>query len=256
MSTTRDLVTAIKIELKASGLTYAELAREIGMAESSVKRMLARGDMTLARLDQVLRVLKLDVVELARQVADARPPRIELTLRQEAAVVSEPKLLLMAICCLSQWTVEQVLETYQLTHAEAVRLLTRLDRLGIIELRPMNRYRLRVDKGMRWQPNGPVMRFFRESVAPEYFAGGFDGEDALLTLVHGRISRERAREFSERLQRVAQDFAQQHLADQRLAAERKDGYVLVLGMRPWLFSAFEALLRTRSRASGPRNPGV
>lgn len=245
MSTTHDLIVAIKAELKASGLTYADLARELGLAESSVKRMLARGDMTLARLEQVLRVLRLDVVDLARRVADARPARMELSLQQEAAVVADPKLLLMAICCLSQWTMEQVLETYRLTEAEAVRLLTRLDRLGIVELRPLNRYRLRVDKGFRWQPNGPVMRFFRERVAPDYFAGSFSGDDALLTLVHGRIGRERALEFSERLQRVAQDFAQQHLADQRLPAAHKEGYALVLGMRPWLFSAFAELLRDR-----------
>ena len=41
MSTTTDLVTAIKKELKALNMTYADLAQALGMAESSVKRMLA-----------------------------------------------------------------------------------------------------------------------------------------------------------------------------------------------------------------------
>src|SRR6185295_2905432 len=79
MSTTADLITALKAELKRAGITYADLARELGLAESSIKRVFARGDMPLSRIDEVLRVLKLDFAELARSVADAQPLRRELT---------------------------------------------------------------------------------------------------------------------------------------------------------------------------------
>lgn len=48
MSTTADLVAALKAELKASALTYAALAERLGVAESSVERMFsASGDMPL-----------------------------------------------------------------------------------------------------------------------------------------------------------------------------------------------------------------
>ena len=53
MSTTADLVIALKKELKAAQMTYADLARALGMAESSVKRMLAKGDMPLSRIDAI-----------------------------------------------------------------------------------------------------------------------------------------------------------------------------------------------------------
>jgi hypothetical protein len=213
------------------------------MAESSVKRMFAKGDMPLARVDEICRVLKLDFADLARKVAEAQPLRTQLTLEQERAVVADRKLLLLAICCLSQWTFEQVVSTYRVSDAEAVKHLTQLDRLGIIELRPMNRYRLRVAKTFRWRPHGPVMQFFREEVVNDYYAGGFDGEGEMLTLVHGQIGRSLATLFNERLQRVAQDFAQQHLADQKLAPEQKRPYTLVVAMRSWLFGAFRELKR-------------
>ena len=58
MSTTHDLITALKAELKASGITYADLARHLGMAESSIKRIFAKGDMPLSRIDEVLRVIR------------------------------------------------------------------------------------------------------------------------------------------------------------------------------------------------------
>jgi len=118
-----------------------------------------------------------------------------------------------------------------------------LDRLGIIELRPMNRYRLKVSKTFRWRPRGPVMTFFREHVAADYFSGDFDEDGEMLMLVHGQIGHSLANSFVERLQRLGNDFAQQHLADQRLPAHQKRAYTLVVGLRSWLFAAFRDLKR-------------
>lgn len=244
MSTTLDLVTTLKSELKAVGMTYAELARRLGMAESSIKRIFAKGDMPLSRVDEVLRALKMDFAELARKVADAQPLRRELSAEQEAAVIADRRLLLLAICCLSQWTFEQITATYTFSDAECVKYLVQLDKVGIIELRPLNRYRLKVAKGFRWRPNGPVMQYFRKHVADDYFSGGFDGEGEMLMLVHGQIGKSLASTFVERLQRVGQDFAQQHLADHKLAADQKRPYTLVVGMRSWLFAAFRDLKRS------------
>ena len=244
MSTTADLVTALKKELKTAQMTYADLAQALGMAESIVKRMLAKGDMPLSRVDAICRALKLDFADLARRVADNQPLLSQLTQEQERAVVADKKLLLCAICVLSQWTLEQITSAYRITEAEVVRAWVQLDRIGIIELRPLNRYRLKLAKTFRWRPHGAVMDYFREHALLDYFSGGFDGPGEGLLLVHGSISRSLAPSFRERMQRVAQDFAQQHLADQKLADKDLQGYTLLLGMRSWEFGAFAALRRT------------
>jgi hypothetical protein len=62
-------------------------------------------------------------------------------------------------------------------------------------------------------------------------------------LVHGSVSRTLAPAFLERLQRVAQDFAQQHQTDQKLSEKDREGYTLVLAMRSWEFEAFTQLRR-------------
>ncbi|MBH9551812.1 helix-turn-helix domain-containing protein [Inhella gelatinilytica] len=244
MSSTRDLIAALKSELKLAGITYAELAQHLGLAESSVKRMFAsEGDLPLSRIDEVLRVLKMDFADLARRVADAQPLRHELSAAQEQAVVGDPKLLLMALCCLSQWSFDQIVGTYRLDEPEAIRYLAQLDRLGVIELRPLNRYRLLVSKTFRWRPGGPVMRFFRDHAAQEFFEADFDGEGERLLLVHGQLSPARMVAFNERLERVAQDFAQQHLTDQRLPPDQKRPYTMVVAARSWLFGPFASLRR-------------
>lgn len=243
MSSSSEIVAALKQELKAAGITYAQLAERLGMAESSIKRIFAKGDMPLSKVDEMCRAIRIDFGDLARQIADKQPLRTELTIAQERAVVADKKLLLMAICCLSQWTFEQIISSYKLTEVECIRYLSKLDKLGIIELKPLNRYRLKVAKTFKWQPNGPVMQFFREHVVDEYFSGGFEGNDELLMLVHGSISPSLTTSLIERLQRVAEDFAQQHLTDQRLPASQRKPYTLVLGLRSWWFQAFVELWR-------------
>ncbi len=241
MSTSADLVAVIKKELKAALMTYADLALALGMAESSVKRMLSKGDMPLSRIDEICRALKIDFSELAKHVADMQPLLAELTSAQEKAVVADKKLLLTAICVLSQWTLEQITSSYRLTEAECVRYFAQLDRIGIIELKPLNRYRLKLAKTFRWRPHGAVMDYFRDNALLDYFAGGFDGGGEGLLLVHGSISRGLAPSFLERMQRVAQDFAQQHQADQKLNPKEREGYTLLLAMRSWEFEAFSVL---------------
>ena len=218
MSTTADLVTVLKKELKAAQMTYADLAKELGMAESSVKRMLAKGDMPLSRIDAICRALKMDFAELAQRVADAQP-------------------------LLKELTAEQISATYRLSEPEVVLSLAQLDRIGIIELKAGNRYRLKLAKAFRWRPHGPMMQFFREHAALDFFSGGFDGHAEGLLLVHGSISRALAPSFLERMQRVAQDFQQQHQADQELKDADRKGYTLLLAMRDWEFAAFAPMRR-------------
>lgn len=251
MSTTTDLVLALKKELKAAQMTYASLAQAMGMAESSVKRMFAKGDMSLSRIDAICNALKIDFADLARRIADNQPLLSQLTQTQEAAVVADKKLLLMAICVLSQWTLEQVVSTYQVSEAQAIGYLVQLDRIGIIELRPLNRYRLKLAKTFRWRPHGAVMTYFRENAVLDYFSGSFTNHGEGLLMVHGSVSRSLAPVFLERLQRVAQDFAQQHQADQKLPEKDREGYTLILAMRTWEFEAF-TLLR-RSQPLGEKN---
>lgn len=244
MGSTKDLVTVIKRELKARHMTYADLARALDMAESSVKRMLAKGDMALSRIDAICKVLELDFADLARRVTELQPKLTELTLEQERAVVADRKLLLVAVHAMSLWTVEQLVATYRLSEAECIKHLVQLDRLGILELRPLNRYRLKLAKTFKWRANGPVMQFFREHVALDYFGGAFAHEDEGLFLVHGNISRPAALGLCERMRKLGHDFSQQHLSDQRVPAGEREGYTMILALRRWEYAAFTALRRT------------
>lgn len=244
MSTTADLIRHLKVELKTAGVTYATVAERLGLAESSVKRMFSKdGDMPISRIDDICRIINLDFADLARRIADSQPLMLELTLAQEKAVVSDRTLLVVAICVLSQVPAAEILAMYELSEAELVSALTQLDRIGIIDLRPANRYRLKVAKGFRWLPQGPVMAFFRQEVLDDYFSGSFDGESEMLMVVHGEIGGGLANSFRERLTRIGQDFSNQHLADQKLHPDQRRPYTIVIGIRSWLMAALLEMRR-------------
>ena len=90
-----------------------------------------------------------------------------------------------------------------------------------------------------------------ESACGPSVEGGFDGAGETLMLVHGQLGVAHAELFAERLQKLAQDFAQQHLADQKLPESERCAYTLVFGMRSWLFGAFRDLRRQPERSAGP-----
>lgn len=243
MSSPDLILDALRARLRAAGITYKLLAERIGVSESSVKRMFGQKDMALSRLAEICQATSIPLEELLRGALETRPELDALSLPQERSLVANPRLLLMAICCLGHWSMEQVVETYSLSETECIRLLAELDRLGLIELKPLNRYLLRVSNAFRWLPDGPVQQFFREHVVEDYFAGRFDGAGEALLCLPARLSPASAQELSLKIEQLAAELARLHRNDRRLAADERDGYTLLLGFRSWELAAFTALRR-------------
>ncbi|WMW81781.1 helix-turn-helix transcriptional regulator [Undibacterium cyanobacteriorum] len=262
MSSPELLLDVLRTELRRVGMTYKQLANLIDMSESSIKRMFGQKDMTLSRLAQICKVAEISLEDVLRQAADVTPQADHLTLAQEKALMENPKLLLVAISCLGHWTFEQIIETYTLTEAECVLCMIELDKHELIELKPMNRYRLRVSPAFRWRADGPIQAFFKEKVVADYFEGRFDGTGESLMCVPARLSQNSAREIQQKIQHLAAEIARLQQEDRRLPPEDRDGFTLMLGFRSWEFSAFTALRRPSTMANakttvvhqiGPKN---
>ncbi len=237
------LVDALKRLLKGKGITYAAVARGLDISEASVKRMFSRRDFTLHRLEDVCRVAGIDFADLSRAVTAENTGITHLTIDQEEEIVSDPTLLLVALCAVGNWTVEQIIDTYDLTLAECVKCLTRLDRRRIIELQPGNRIRPLISRTFSWLPDGPIQRYFRSRVEAEYLGGNFDRPEELFLFVSGMLSRQSAGELIVRLRRTAREFAELHRDDLALPISDRHGTSLLLAVRPWEPRAFRALRR-------------
>ncbi|MFM7459793.1 MAG: helix-turn-helix domain-containing protein [Burkholderiales bacterium] len=159
------LIDHLKREVKSRGLTYAKLAVAIGMSEASAKRLFAERNMSLERLDEMLKATGIELSELTGQFDRAHKRLTQLTVKHEAKVVDDPKLILAAVCSLNLMTYDEILATYSLSPAELVGLLVRLDKLGFIDLLADNRFKLNVARTFTWIPNGPIMQAFKNNKA-------------------------------------------------------------------------------------------
>ncbi|NEX60547.1 helix-turn-helix domain-containing protein [Noviherbaspirillum galbum] len=243
------LVDALKRELKSRGITYADLAGRIGMSEASVKRMFSQKNFTLQRLDDILKATDIRLGDIAAQGGEEAVLISELSHAQEKEIMGDPLLLLVAVSVLNQLSVAQIVDSYQVSEADVVRQLARLDRIGILELLPNNRIKLLVSRTFRWLPNGPIQAYFREQAFGDYLDSHFDGEHESIRLVNVMLSRESIVSLLGRLKQVAKEFADQHRADARLPFDERFAMSFMLAARPWMPRQFKAMLRQKPPAS-------
>jgi transcriptional regulator with XRE-family HTH domain len=245
MSASASLIDALKQSLKAQGLTYAKVARGLGMSEASVKRMFSRRDFTLKRLDKVLELAGLELGELTRSISAEAKLISRMTPQQERTIVSDKKLLLLALCALNQMPLEKIVASYELSEPECIRMMVRLDKLGIIRLLPGNRYRLLLSRTFSWLPDGPMQQYFKAQAQADYFRSRFDGPDELMLFVNGRLAKASREAILSRLRKVAAEFAQAHNDDGRDPLKDQVGVTMLLAIRPWQSSDFSALKRRK-----------
>src|SRR2546423_12274463 len=85
------IVEAVKATLRARGVTYATLARQLGVSEATVKRMFSHGSFTLARTEEILALLDIDLQELARLAREGAAAPAELSHEQELALARDER---------------------------------------------------------------------------------------------------------------------------------------------------------------------
>ena len=236
------LIDRLKQELKARGITYARVGEAIELSEASVKRLFSKRDLTLGRLDAICALAQIELTDLTRGIDPEDRLLGELTDRQEATLVADPILFLVATSALNLSSFEHILETYAIDPPQVVKAFTKLDRIGFLRLLPNNRYRLLVARTFRWLPNGPIQRYFREN-AGAYFESAFDGPDEFMVLLNARLSKAHAATLIDRLKRLAKDVSEQHVDDARLPPAQRHPMSLLLAVRPWQLEFMQRLER-------------
>jgi len=246
------LVEVLKRELRSRGVTYAQVARKLGLSEASVKRMFSRKEFTLKRLDQVCQLTHSDFSDLARTLNREENLVSQLTHEQEKEIASSIKLFLVAVCALNHVTPEQVVAIYDISRAECIQLLVKLDRIGFIQLQPNNRIRLLVSHDFTWLPDGPIQRFFKQHAHGDFNRSRFDRPDEYFLAVNGMLSGSSRATIVARLKRITREFSELHNDDVRLPPSQRLNMTMLVAIRHWELQAF-ADLRRKKPTSTPGN---
>lgn len=249
------LVSELKRYLKAHGLTYAEVAKRLSLSESSVKRLFARETFSMKRFEQVCNAIGLDIADLFELLQQRREYLTELTVEQEATLISDTKLLLLMYLLINGWPTREIVAAYDIDEAELGRLLIRLHRAKIIDLQPLNRVKLLTARNFAWRPDGPVRRLLDGEWQRDFLTSRFDGAGEKLTFVGGLLSSASLAQLQQSLDRVAREFDELARRDSSLPLEQRRSCAAVFALRPWEFSPFVALRRKQPGAAGLRPRG-
>ena len=241
------IIRELKRALKASGKTYADVAKHLDVSEPSIKRTFSQENFTLERFEQVCRYAGLALEELIERASE-RPPMIShLTREQEEELFGNVRLLLVANLVLNHWKFAEILEHFEFTQHELIQMMARLDRMRMIELLPGNDVRVLVSRRFSWRSDGPVQRFFNQFVQKEFFDSNFDRPGERLVFLSGMLSRPNLTRFHQAMDRLAQEFDEFAREDSRLPLSERHTTSLVIALRPWAFPPFA---RYRKRPSG------
>lgn len=244
MAEAQRLLASLKQELKRQNLTYRDVATALGLSEASVKRLFASGRFTVHRLIEIATLVGLTLAELAQEAATQAPRVHELSEEQERALVSDIKLVLVAVCALNQWSMADIVATYRLSETECLKRLLHLDRLGLIQVLPGNRIRVTVARDFDWRPNGPIRRFFRDQGQDDFVRGSdFTGADEAIAFVHGMLDASGVAAVQTELRALRRKLVELHESCLALPLRQKHGVGLLLALREWELPAFSTLRR-------------
>ncbi|UTA46772.1 helix-turn-helix transcriptional regulator [Simiduia sp. 21SJ11W-1] len=243
MAQVNAIIETLKRRLKAHGLRYADIAGPLGLSEASIKRLFRTQAFDLPQLQIICRCMGMEISDLIQAMQHAHPGVSQLSLEQEQQIAKDTATLLITVCVLNRWSLEDIRQFYQFSEQDIIRKLALLDRLNIIECLPGNRIKLKVAANFHWRPDGPIAQFFRRTIERELFNADFSATGNHLAILNGMLSEESGQLLQRKLAQLARDFNQLNDADAKLPLDQRQGTTLVLAMRDWQYQAFKPYVR-------------
>lgn len=234
MAETQAVITVLKQALRQRNVTYADVAAGLSMSEANVKRMFAAERMTLNRIEDICRLVSLDLSSLFQLYDESLHKIQQLTEDQEKQLVADTKLLLVAVCVRNDLNFEEILANHHISESELIRCLAKLDRLKVIDLLPRNKIKLRIDENFNWIDNGPIESFYKKTIQNEFLDGKFDSGGR--QFLFGLFSDNSKLILQKRLQTLAHEFIQLHRQDRQLPFDQRSSVGLLVATRDWEFS--------------------
>lgn len=237
---------SLRAHLKARGFTYKQLATGLGVSEPTIKRIFASNDCSLQRLEEICQFLQVELVDIVKSTPKKRKLIEHLTKKQEAELAENKKLLMVAICVMGLWSLDDMLSHLTIPKVECIALLHRLEKIGFIEMKPKNQYRLLVAKDFTWIVDGPIMRLVK-GVSDDFFNHRFEAPGEVLKIINVRVSSQVRESLKARLEQIAQEYADQVVADSHLPLNERPPLSICIAVRSWVPEFLRDLMRINSQ---------
>lgn len=232
------LIKVLKQFLKEKNKTYKDIAKLLDLSEGSVKRLFSKCDLSTERLFIILDYLDKDISDLAKHMQLNAQVITQISLRDEQVLVDDLPTLFIALLVLNNWKFEEILAYHHLSESEVEKALLKLDKMGIIELLPLNRYRLKVSNNFQWQPQGPIQQFFIDHLSHKFLTDTDKNNDEFKFLM-GMVNEESYQQLKDKVDALCHDFYEINHENKSLKLTDKKTTFMVVSLRQnWTSTVF------------------
>lgn len=237
MSQVAEILELLKTEIRKKGLTYKELSLDLGVSESTLKRWFSQHSFGIERLDDICRILKVDLAELYHSI-DREHRVLYLNEEQELELAANENLFKIFYLAIEGRNFEIITQHMNLSDTEVRGLLIRLDHLGLIELHAEDRVVPLVNKSVRWLSEGPLHEKYGQMIRHDFMNSAFEKEHEKFWLESGFVSQSSLDVFSRKLDQLVADYRELIRLDQKLDSQDKMNITFFAAHRPWVLPVF------------------
>ena len=237
MSQTTDLIKTLKKCLKSNNMGYFQLAGRMGLSESTIKRLFSQESFSLKRIEEICHIIDIDMFDLASMAKREREKGDKkITVEQETALIDDPRLLAFFYFLMNGWPLSTIKDDYFFSENEITKNLLELDRVGLIELHPNNRYRLLIKKNAFYRKRGPIWKYFHEIIKTEFLNLPFDSSDSRLDFLPGLLSPSSVKIFLKKIDELIIHYNELVEMDHNLHIKDRRSYALHIGFSTFVLS--------------------
>lgn len=153
-----DVIDLVKARAKANGQTQADLAKRLRVSLPTIKRWYQGEFSTLGNLKLLCDEVGLTLTEVFEAAEKPRTLNFQYTIEQESFFADHPEYLAYFDLLLSGHSPANIQKTYSLEPKLATRILSKLEKLRLIDWLPSDKIKLLVTGEPVWRKNGPLSK--------------------------------------------------------------------------------------------------
>ncbi len=226
-------VNAIKKALKSRGVSYAELAQDLRMTESGVKKMLTAKDISFRRILQICEVLDILPGQLFSSSEKSRIKEVELSNAQQEALIKNRSLLAVYWrFVVEKYSLDEISKMQNLSKAETKKLMDRLVTLDLL-VQTRGQYRATHAGKFKWSDTSKLAKFLNQEWSELTLQRALKNPTATHRLIGLKLSPASYQRWIEKMQTALDEVVQESERDElTLAKKDLQHYSLLLAAVP------------------------
>lgn len=227
------VIESLKKILKSKGWTYEKLAKELKLSLPSIKRILAKEDMSLSRLETICDVIGIqmtDVFRLVETVYEGVPE--ELSMEQEVYFSRWPARFAYLDLLLNGMSVKQIETQFKLSKAHTAKVLRDLEKIGVIDWLSDYKVKLKISPVLKIREKGPLRALFADQGIKSFLAGEFSKTHDFQEFMTINISDKTKKKIITHIKKVLSEAAREGEFENQTGVNTENAAIYV-ALRNW-----------------------